>query len=245
VVLPVLVAITPYSFFHEMKKARIRDIVSRYPEKLSAVGNANDMGMSLRDGFNYVSRRGSTEIDEEFRRVSNDITWKHDTSQALVDSANRLRVPQISRSMNLLAKASQTTGELNRILETAAQDTLNEYRMKRQRSREMSAYITVIIVSFLVYLSVILILDRYYLVPLYEAIPAPEEGSELTQASTVGSLTSIPIETYRTLFLHSSLVLAFGNGLLAGKMGENDLVAGLKYGIGFALLTVLAFWVIT
>lgn len=145
--------------------------------------------------------------------------------------------------MNLISKASRTTGDLNRILEVAARDTANEYRMKRERAREMSGYVAVIVVSFLVYLSVILMLDRFYLVPLYEAIPTPEAGAETAQE--IGSLTEIPIETYRTLFFHSSLVLAFGNGLLAGKMGENDLFAGLKYGIGFTLVTVVAFWVLT
>jgi flagellar protein FlaJ len=242
VVVPVLVAVAPLSVFHEAEKARIRKTVSRFPMKLNAIANANDMGMSLRDSFEHVSKRGSAEINEEFMRVSNDISWKSDTSQALVDCANRLRIPQISRSMNLISEASKTTGDLNRILEVAARDTSKEYRMKKLRAQEMSGYIAVIVISFLVYLSVILMLDRFYLVPLYEAIPAPDPGAPSTD---IGSLTEVPIETYRTLFFHSSLILAFGNGLLAGKMGENDLIAGLKYGIGFSLVTVAAFWVIT
>jgi flagellar protein FlaJ len=242
VVVPVLVAVAPFSILHEAKRARVRKAVSGFPTKVNAVANANDMGMSLRDSFNHVSKRGSAEIDKEFRRVSNDISWKNDTGQALVECANRLRIPQVSRSMNLISKASQTTGDLNRILEVAARDTANEYRMKKHRAQEMSGYIAVIIISFLIYLSVILMLDRFYLVPLYEAIPAPESGAASTE---IGSLTEIPIEAYRTLFFHSSLILAFGNGLLAGKIGENDLVPGLKYGIGFSLVTVAAFWVIT
>ena len=250
VVLPLLVAVAPLSLFHEMKKQRVRAVVSRFPEKLSAVSNANDMGMSLTDGFDYVSRRGSGGVSREFGRVSNDIRWKHDTSTALVDCANRLRVPQVSRSMNLLSKASRTTGELSRILEVAAQDTANEHRMRKQRAQEMSGYIAVVVLSFLVYLAVVLMLDRFYLVPLYEAIPTPEPGEATTTGvgiggGDVGSLTDIPIETYRTLFYHSALILAFGNGLLAGMMGENDLFAGLKYAIAFTLITVAAFWVVT
>ncbi|MDZ7688266.1 MAG: type II secretion system F family protein [Halobacteriales archaeon] len=247
VVLPVLVAVTPLSFFHEMKNQRIRGVVSRFPEKLSAVSNANEMGMSLTESFDHVSRRGEGGISEEFSRVSNDIRWKHDTSEALVDCANRLRVPQVSRSMNLLSKASRTTGELSRILEVAAQDTANEYRLRKKRAQEMSAYIAVIMISFFVYLGVVLMLDRFYLIPLYEAIPAQEPGSTPTGVGggEVGSLTQIPIETYRTLFYHSALILAFGNGVLAGMMGENDLFAGLKYAIAFTVLTVAAFWVAT
>lgn len=241
VVLPVLVAVAPLSVFHELKKQRVRGIVSRFPEKLSAVANANEMGMSLTESFDHVSRRGAGGISGEFGRVSNDIRWKHDTSGALVDCANRLRVPQVSRSMNLLSKASRTTGELSRILEVAARDTANEHRMRKKRAQEMSGYIAVVVISFLVYLGVVLMLDRFYLVPLYEAIPA----EEAVAGTEIGSLTQIPIETYRTLFYHSALVLAFGNGLLAGMMGENDILAGLKYAIGFLVLTALAFWVAT
>jgi flagellar protein FlaJ len=237
VVVPTLVAVIPLTYFHEMRHSKERSVVSRFADKLNAVANANDMGMSLREGFSYVSRRGSSEIDAEFARVSNDIGWKNNTERALVDCANRLRVPQVTRSMNLISKASRATGELDRILEAAAQDTANEYRLKRRRAAEMSAYIAVIVVSFLVYLSVVLLLDRYYLVPLYEAVPVTGEAAI--------AVTEVPIETYRSLFYHSSLILAFGNGMLAGKMGENDLFAGLKYAVAFTTITAVSFLVIT
>ncbi|MDY7080984.1 MAG: type II secretion system F family protein, partial [Halobacteria archaeon] len=244
VVLPTLIAVTPLSILHEVKKHREKKLIERFPDKLNGVANANKMGLSLTESLKQVSRRSAGVIENEFQKVYNDIRWNYVTADALVGCANRLRIPQISRSMNLIAQASHTTGELDKILDVAANDTWNERDLRKERYREMSGYIAVIIMVFLVYLGIILMLDLFYLTPLAESIAQSQAtGVDLPEQS-LASFTTVPISLYKTLFYHSVLIQAFGNGLLAGKMGENDLVGGLKYSIGFVLLSVIAFAVL-
>jgi flagellar protein FlaJ len=46
------------------------------------------------------------------------------------------------------------------------------------------------------------------------------------------------------VFFHSALIQGVGSGLLAGKLAENDVLAGLKYSIALVAITLVVFLVI-
>jgi flagellar protein FlaJ len=46
------------------------------------------------------------------------------------------------------------------------------------------------------------------------------------------------------VFFHSALIQGIGSGLLAGKLAENNVLAGLKYGIAIVVLSTAVFVVI-
>ena len=62
----------------------------------------------------------------------------------------------------------------------------------------------------------------------------------LATASAEGG-ANLRIGLYRAVFFHSVLIQGIGSGLLAGKLAENDILAGLKYSIGLTLLTMVVF----
>lgn len=241
VAVPLLIAVVPLSILHEVKQMRIRDITRKYPDKLTSLANANKMGLPFTTALEQVSRRSKGVMANEFSKVHNDIIWNSNMSLALVKFANRLRIPQVSRSMKLIAETSRTTGELSKIIEVAATDTKNQYRLMRRRYQEMSSYIAIIIMSFLVYLSVIVVLDVAYLMPIAESIAEADVSPRVSGIPT--PFVDVSISTYRMVFYHSVLIQAFGNGILAGKIGADDMLGGLKYSIAFVILAVVVFHV--
>ncbi|QLC33666.1 type II secretion system F family protein [Halarchaeum sp. CBA1220] len=240
VVYPLLVAVVPLSLFHELKRGRESAIVRRFPSTLNILSSANSMGIPFTDALELVSRWSTGTLGQELRLVRNDIQWNGDVSRALVAFANRLNIPQLSRTMKLVADGSRSTGDLARVLSIAADDTRERYRIERQRRREMSSYIAVVLIGFLVYLMVIVLLDTSYIQPI--ARLAAEQGAQ--QVGQIGgpiSLTNVPVNTYRMLFFHSVLIQGVGAGLLAGKLAENDVLSGLKYSILLVTLALIAF----
>jgi flagellar protein FlaJ len=49
----------------------------------------------------------------------------------------------------------------------------------------------------------------------------------------------VNIDFYKRLFSHAAMIQGFFSGLVAGQMGEGDVVAGLKYS---AIMLIIA-WV--
>ncbi|MDY6776291.1 MAG: type II secretion system F family protein [Halobacteria archaeon] len=240
VVIPLLIAVVPLSAFYELKDRRERIIVNRFPEKLDELANANQMGLSVDEGFRYISQRSEGLLAEEFERLNNDIRWNFDVNKALTKFANRLRIPSISRTVRLISRSSVATGDLYKILSVAADDAYERLLLRRKRYREMSGYIAIIIISFLVYLGVILLLDQAYLTPLVERV-GRQDIEAPAEIGTPMSFQNVPVTTYRMVFYHSTLIQALGNGLLAGKMTKDDMMSGLKYSIAFLVITMIAY----
>jgi flagellar protein FlaJ len=236
-VIPFLVTTVPLTLFYEADRRREQRISSRFPDTLNILSSANQMGIRLVDALDLVSRWSEGTLADELRKVRNDITWNHDVEGALLSFADRLRVPQVTRTMKLIAKGSRSSSDLSEIISIAAEDTRNRYQIEQNRRQEMAAYTAIVGIGFLVYLAVIVLLDTSYLQPI---------GQMATDAQSSGSgdlltVTSVPVDQYRTIFFHSAIIQGAGSGLLAGKLAENDILAGLKYSIVLVAIALAVF----
>jgi len=247
-VLPFLVAAVPLTLLYEAEHRREKRISSRFPDTLNILSSANQMGIRLVDALNLVARWSEGALAEELRKVRNDIKWNHDIERALLSFANRLRVPQVTRTMKLIAKGNHSSSDLAQIISIAAEDTRNRYQIERRRRSEMGAYTAIVVIGFLVYLAVIVMLDTSYLTPISQLSTEAAENTAQQNAAggALGTIAvgSVPVEIYRMVFFHSALIQGIGSGLLAGKLAENDVLAGLKYSIGLVLVTLAVFIII-
>lgn len=240
-VVPLLIITVPLSVFHELRRGHEALVTRRVPVLLDILSSANNMGIAITDALGMVSRWVTGPFADEIVLLRNDIEWNNDLSGALLAFGNRMRTPQLSRTLKLLAEGARATADLGPLLSVAAEDTRNRYRMAKQREGAMGGYIAVVVIAFLVYLLVITLLESSYLAPI-AAI-----GGETTEPLPPGmsglpvSLAELPVEQYRLLFFHSALIQGIGTGLLAGKLSDNRLLTGLKYSIAFVLLTIVVF----
>jgi len=239
VVVPFLVMAVPLAFFHEIKRGRELVVTERFPDTLNILASANQMGIDLVDALAMVSQYTAGRFADELRLLRNDIRWNNDMPAALIAFGNRVGVPDLVRTVKLIAEGSRSTGDLSRVLSVAAEDARNRYRLARNRSRAMSSYVAVVVIGYLVYLMVIVLVDTSYLQP----IAALSVESPTTPGAPIG-FTDVPVDTYRLLFFHSVLVQGVGSGLLAGKLTDNSLLTGLKYSVLLVALSVIAFTVI-
>ncbi|WP_276257477.1 type II secretion system F family protein [Haloglomus litoreum] len=241
VVVPFFIVAVPLSVFVELRAARQRAITERFPDTLNILASANKMGIALPDALELISRYQTGPVAQELRTVKNDIAWNFDVSRALLSFGARLKTPQLSRSMKLLSDGLRSSGDLARVLSIAAEDARDRAKIERARRRELTAYIAVVVIGFLVYLLVIVMLDASFLQPISELDPGTGagEGRDLPL-----SFADVPVSLYRMLFFHSALIQAIGSGLLAGKLAENDSLAGLKYAIALVVLTTVVFLVL-
>jgi flagellar protein FlaJ len=237
VVMPFLVVSLPLTVFVELRASRQRDITERFPDTLNVLASANKMGIALPDALELIARYQTGPVAQELRTVKNDISWNHDVGRALLTFGARLKTPQLSRSMKLLSDGLRASGDLSRVLSIAAEDARNRAKIERARRRELTAYIAVVVIGFLVYLLVITVLDASFLSPITELDTGSGRDAPV-------SFTDIPVNRYRMLFLHSALIQAVGSGLLAGKLADNDSLVGLKYAIGLVVLTMAVFLVL-
>jgi flagellar protein FlaJ len=234
---PFLILATPLAVVHEQRRRQRRHVAARLPDALDILASSNQMGVSLVDGFGLVARNVTGRFARELRHVRNDIRWNHDMRGALLSLADRMGVPQLTRTCKILAEGSRSTGDLHQVLKIAAQDTRHRIQMERAREQELQTYVAVVAIGFLVYLGTVVVIDQSFLTPVIERI-GDTESSELDQLISVGSGD---VSTYNTLFLHSALVQAVGTGLIIGELADSDIRSGLKYSIALVLVALAVF----
>jgi len=236
VVLPFVIAATPLAVLHERRARWERTIVDRFPDVLNQLSTANEMGLSVADAMDLVARRTEGALATELRLTANDSYWGGEFGEAIGRLAERIANPQAARTLRLVQTANRVSGNIHQVLDVAARDATNAARMRRQRRQEMQPYTIVVIITFVIYLAIILVLDITYLSVFAEITDGLPENADLPlQVGTVDP------GVYRTVLFHSALIQAVGSGLIAGKMGEDSLLSGLKYSISLVVITLVAY----
>ena len=238
-IIPMLIMIAPLSYYHEKKQRRNKKVIRELPETLKKLSSANETGMTLSESLLLVSETSEGVLADEFKLVHNEVQWDTGINDGLVGFANRLKIPRVSRTVKLITKANESSGNIQEVLEVAARDVDTAYKLDRERFQNMIIYTVIIIISFLVFLFVIVILQRQFLSAM------AEEAAGFDASSSGGgggfSIEDVPIDTYNMIFFHASVIQGFFSGLVAGQMGEDHVLSGLKYGIVMTLIAVVVF----
>jgi flagellar protein FlaJ len=174
--------------------------------------------------------------------LQNDLRWNFDTRAAMRNLADRVAVPQLARTMTLIGEGIRSSSDVTAVLTIAARDTKERFKLDRERRQELTPYIAVVVIGFLVFLLVVVLLDSAYLTPIAEAQAAADPATPVEDGPRLPvSLANTPVAAYQALFLHAAILQALGSGVIAGKLADDDAFSGLKYSIVLLLIAVAAF----
>jgi len=246
---PLLIMMIPYTIFHEIGMRRNKRMMSRLPEALKQLASANSIGLTLTEALTTVSRNTSGRLGDELEKVSNDIQWNYNVNAALIAFANRLRVPVLTRTIKLITKANESSGDIEDVLEVAATDVMKRYRLDKERKQQMMMYTVVVLISFTVYLFVIVLLDVTFLARFAEIGSSGGAGGGASGAGGGGgggalNFSGLPIGQIRLGFFHSAIVQSLGSGLLAGQLGSNNVKNGMKFSVILMILSTIIFYAV-
>lgn len=241
-VVPFLVLTGPLAVFYEIKRRFADRVRQRFPEVLAAVARANKSGISIGNAIGKEAERSGGVIGTELAKLRNDIRWFNDASEAFLRLASRARLRTTTMTMRLVAEANAASGSLYRTLTVAADDARFRSQFVESREREVGTYVAVAIISFLVFLAIILMVQQFFLERVVEA--AAQSGESAIGPEVPGSLQNIDVRVFRLAFLHATVVQGACIGLVAGKLSRGSALAGVKYSIGMVLVSIVAFGVI-
>jgi len=233
----IFIAIVPPGFLHQLRRRRVKRIEQYFPNFLRDVAEMNRSGMTLTKSVGTLSKGEYGDLTIEIARINAMLSWGISFEDALDKFADRVATPLIYRSVSLINQASRAGGNVPDVLEVAARDAYVLKMMEKDRASEMIIYVVIIYMSFFVFLFVIGILS-------YSFIPVMAEASISANAVGGGAEKFMGIfdpEMFGRLFFHASLIQGFCSGLVAGQMGEGEVIAGLKHSVILSLIAWVSF----
>ncbi len=238
-VFALFLVIIPLSIFHEIKARRKKKLENGFPDFLKKLASTNETGMTLRDAIRLMAKSDTDSLSKEIKKIWHDIFWGLEINDGLVRFANRLRTQVVTRSLSLITKANESSGDIGEVLLVAARDASSEQDMKRERTMSMMIYIVIIYISFMVFVGVIYVISTTFLTEMAEA------GQQMASSGSDagGFLGNFDLDYYTRLFKHASILQGLSSGLMAGAMGEGSVLSGLKHStimiaIGYSIFTL-------
>ncbi len=219
IIISIFITFVPFLFFYDTMMRKIKKIGDSVPGFLKRLASITDMGMPLHEAIRNISKINLGILSTEVRLMYKDIMWSSSVLEALTKFERRVNTVAISRIVTLIARASESTGNIKETLRVAAGDAELAEKLRRQKFTTLFSYLIVVYLSFGVFVMVLYVFATMFLPQIPQV------------ASSAGGMLAISahMEEYSMLFMHASVIQGFFSGIIAGQMMEESFYDGLKH----------------
>lgn len=234
-----------YAIAYEFGAARRRRLAAAVPAFLDRLAGVNEAGLSVVDGLSRVAAGDLGALSKPVARARRDVRWGADVASALTRLAQRVRSPPVTGAIVLVTNALTASNRIGPVAAIASAELRATRRLARRRRRAMAAYLIVIYVAFLVFLGIVVALSASF-IPAIETVGGEPTGGMAAVGGVspgIASAGTDNIAAYERLFAQIAAVQAVCSGLVAGRLGEGALRAGVKHIAVLVAIAQLVFWI--
>ncbi|MGQ9506954.1 MAG: type II secretion system F family protein [Candidatus Bathycorpusculaceae bacterium] len=222
----VIIAVSPPTILNYIDYKWRRAIDEHLPDLFRSIVQAQETGMTLPQALEEASKRNYGPLTAELKKMNTQISWGMTFEEALLALGKRVNTILVRRTVLLIIEASRSGGHVEKVFDPTGKFIQTTLLLDKERRNQTRPYIAIIYVAFFVFLFTIILLFRSFFLSI-EGLP------------TLGATVTSPEEMQR-IFFHLTAIQAFFGGLVAGKMGEGTINAGLKHSIIMMLCGYIA-----
>jgi archaeal flagellar protein FlaJ len=222
-----LAFLAPYGVIRNGQLERIEKIEDRLPDFLRDVAEAGRFGMTLPDAIISASKGRYGLLTDEIKKMASQLEWGVPVATALHLFEERVPTPLVQRVVSIIIRANEAGGNVADVLTMVARNASDASLSDKARRVTMLTYLTVIYISFGVFLVTILILSAQFL-PAMITAGQSVANSNLGGAAAQGT-GSLQFQLVPQLFLAFFVAVighAVGDGVMAGVLHKNRIAEG-------------------
>jgi len=226
--LGILCLIAPYGFAATAKQRRIAKIEDRLPDFLRDVAEAGRFGMTLPDAIIVASTGRYGLLTDEIKKMASQLEWGVPVATALRLFEERVPTPLTQRVVSIVTRANEAGGNVADVLSMVAHDTREAQLTDQSRRISMMTYVTVIYISFFVFIVTVYIMAAVFLPQMITAGQGVA-SSGLGNAAGGVTLQYAYVPVLFLAFLVAVIVHAVGDGIMAGVLYNGRIAEGLQH----------------
>ncbi len=238
-ILALMVAIFPTAAVEYLDLSWQRGIDKNIPRLLREIAESGKTGLTLVRAVEVSADRDYGPLTPELRQMVAQISWGGSLEEALQSFAVHARTKLAKRVADLIAEVARSGGDTQEIMEQLNKHIGELQSIDRERYTQMRPYAAVVYIAFGVFLFTDVMLVRSFFTQILQL-----QNSVLNTAggsSTIfGGIANVNIGLLKKVLFHAVIIQAIIGGLVAGKMSEARLGAGLKHAL---ILMVIAFMI--
>jgi flagellar protein FlaJ len=230
ITIAIMIALFPAGTLHYFEFRWKKAIESKVPDLLYDIAEAQLSGMSFIRALQTATSHDYGIVSKELRRIVAQIRLGLSLEDALNKFAERTDSELVRKVSIVINGVSKYGGDVTKTIRSLADYIKLLLTLDEERKASMRMYLGIIYISFLVLLVIIVILlNQFFFNILKLAV-----GTTLI-------LPQIGYEGFRRIFFYATVVQAICSGLVAGKLGEGSIFAGLKHIVIMMFLSLIVF----
>jgi flagellar protein FlaJ len=196
------------------------------PDLFRSIVQAQETGMTLPQAIEEASKRDYGPLTEELKKMASQISWGMSFEESLLSLGKRVNTVLMQRTVPMIIEASRSGGRVEKVFDPMGKFIQTTLLLDKERRTQTRPYIAIIYVAFFVFLFTIVLLFKSFFANM--------------QGLSVLATAAMPQSTLERIFFHMTSIQAFFGGLVAGKMGDGTIRAGLKHSLVLMLCGYMA-----
>jgi len=240
VVLGLIIGIFPPAVVEYLDLRWQRGIDKNIPRLVREIAEAGKTGLTLTRAIEVSADRDYGPLTPELRQLIIQLSWGSSLEEALRSFAKRARTRLANRTADLIAEVARSGGDTKEIMEQLNRHIGELQSIDGERYAQVRPYAAVVYIAFGVFLFTDIMLIRSFftqIVYLQKSILSTPGGG----GSVFGGVSGVDINLLQKIFFHAAVIQALFGGLIAGKMSEGKLGAGLKHALILLVIGFLGF----
>ncbi len=224
----IAVGMAPPAVAHALDTRWRESIESRVPELLEDIAEGQLTGLTFLRAIEASAMKDYGAVTSELRRILAHIKLGGTIEEGFEEFARRVGSKMVKRTSGIIVETTRAGGDIAKIIRSLADYLRQAKTINDDRRGTMRTYVFIVYIAFGVFMTTVVILLNQFFYPLIGM------GSNIF-------LPQADYETYRRIFYYMAGMQALFSGLIAGKLGEGEIVAGFKHAIIMIVATIVLF----
>ncbi len=207
----------PYGIMDFLDMRIYYEAERRVADFLRDIAEYTTFGMPISEAIVRTADIDYGPLSKEVKRVATLISWGIPVEIALSRFGTEINSPNIIRAGKLILKAAESGSNISDVMNLVSDFTTQMQLMRNSRFTEMKSYTMVMMISFGVFLFVVLVIDALFLPKI----------SAHGFASFGMSVTKQQIESIKNVFNIGMVVQGGGTGILSGVLRDGRISSGV------------------
>ena len=238
IVVGIMIALFPPATTEYLDLRWQRGIDNNIPRLLREIAESGRTGLTLIRAIEVSADRDYGPLTPELKRLLAKISWGATLEDAMKAFAERARTKLAQRVSTLIIEVARSGGDTQEIMEQVNRHVNELQTIDRERYAQMRPYAVVVYVAFGVFLFADIMLIRTF----FEPMAAIHSQAAASGGGGIFGGAGLDINSLNRTLFHATVIEGMLGGLIAGKMSEAHLGAGLKHSLMLLLITFISFF---
>ena len=241
IVIGIMVAIFPIAVLELIDLKWEHGIDKNIPRLLREIAESGKTGLTLTRAIEVSAERDYGPLTKELKQLVAQLSWGSSIEEAFRAFASRARTKLAQRTSDLIIEVARSGGDTQEVMEQVNKHIGELQSIDLERYAQMKPYAAVVYIAFGVFLFTDVLLIKSFFTQIVE-LQAKVMATSGGGGGVFAGAGAVDVGFLKKVLYHAVIVQAVFGGLIAGKMSEGRLGAGLKHTLMLLLIAFVTFF---